>query len=174
MDIVELLRLIFPSQAAIAGANLPPNEVRSTAWSIPRESNLTRDAYDCLCAFFLTRGAPPTFDTPFEGIERRIEDWARAHNIHRDRVWPLGVVNPALIPSLFTTRESWEGTVTVGFADVLQAACTLRILRQDFPAADAPVRQTDPVQRERVHGTLSAGDTGTTNTGWSIAQTPPT
>ena len=104
MDIAELLRLGFPSQVAIAGANLSPSHVRSIAWSMPRESNLTPGAYDCLCAFLLTQGTPPTFDTPLEGIERSIEEWARAHGFDSAQVWPLGVANPRLLPSPFTRR----------------------------------------------------------------------
>ena len=170
MDVAGFLRRRFPSQTFIPGTDLTPREVRTNAWSVPEASNSAHDAYDCICAFFLTAGLPPTFDIPIEGIGAAIEDWAKGNGFPEEHVWPLGIPNPVLIPHLFTTKVSWGGAKTVGFADPIQAACTLRILRDDFPA-NGPARQTHTGPGDRNHPASSAGDTGTTNTGWPAAQT---
>ena len=139
MEVAGLLRAHFPSPTFIPGTRLTPREVSTNAWSLPEDSNSAHDAYDYICAFFLTAGLPPTFDVPIDDIGEAIEDWANKNGFPELQVWPRGIPSPALLPHLFTTKTS-RGRRTVGFATSLQAACTLRILRDDSPD-DAPSRQ---------------------------------
>ena len=98
MDVAGLLRGHFPSLADIPGGRLTSREVNTNAWSLPEGSNSAHDAYDYICAFFLTTGLPPTFDVPIDDIGEAIEDWANKNGFPEHQVWPRGIPNPALIP----------------------------------------------------------------------------